>query len=65
MERQKARGQDKDYFEQEKALFYENLVTGYREMSDFFSDRIKRIAAEKSPQEVTAAITQDLEMFLL
>jgi dTMP kinase len=64
MERQKARGQEKDYFESEKAEFYENLMDGYRELADFFPERILKLNAEKNQKEVTAMILTDLEKLL-
>jgi dTMP kinase len=61
MERQKARGQEKDYFEQEKNEFYQNLIDGYRELSDIFPERILKIDASITPSEVTQKIISDLE----
>lgn len=64
MERQRARGNAKDYFESQKAEFYQNLVDGYRELSGIFSDRIMKIDAEKSVADVTKLIIKDLETFI-
>lgn len=64
LERQKARGNAKDYFEQEKNEFYQNLVDGYRELSGLFSERILKINAEASPDEVSIVIKKDLERFI-
>ncbi|WP_408096676.1 dTMP kinase [Peredibacter sp. HCB2-198] len=64
MERQKARGNEKDYFESEKHEFYQNLVDGYRDLSEIFPERIMKIDASKTPSEVTALIIKDLEKFL-
>lgn len=64
MQRQLARGNQKDYFEAQKQEFYQNLVDGYRELSEIFSDRILKIDAEKTPSEVTEKIRQDLERFI-
>ncbi|WPU63653.1 dTMP kinase [Peredibacter starrii] len=64
MERQKARGNEKDYFESEKNEFYQNLVDGYRDLSEIFPERIMKIDASKTPSEVTALIIKDLEKFL-
>lgn len=64
MERQKARGNAKDYFESEKAEFYQNLVHGYRELVSVFEERILKIDAEKSPLDVTERIIRDLERFI-
>ena len=64
MERQKARGNEKDYFESERNEFYQNLVDGYRDLSEIFPERIMKIDASKTPAEVTALIINDLEKFL-
>lgn len=64
MERQKARGNEKDYFEAQKQEFYHNLVDGYRELSKIFSERILTINAERSPAEVSREIISDLERFI-
>ena len=64
MARQKARGQEKDYFEQEKNEFYQNLIDGYRELSDIFPERILKIDASNTPAEVTKKIITDLEGFI-
>lgn len=64
MERQRARGNEKDYFESQKAEFYQNLMDGYRELSGLFSERILKIDAEKSPAEVTSEILKDLSGIL-
>lgn len=64
MERQKARGNVKDYFESQKAEFYQNLVDGYRDLSEMFSERILKIDAEKSVDQVTKLIIKDLETFV-
>lgn len=63
-ERQKLRGNEKDYFESEKSEFYQNLLDGYRELSELFSERILKINAEKSPSEVTKEIIADLTRIL-
>lgn len=63
-ERQVHRGQTKDYFESEKVEFYENLVQGYRELSELFKERIMKIDATKSMDEVTSLILNDLETFI-
>jgi dTMP kinase len=65
MERQKARGNQKDYFEAQKQEFYQNLIDGYRELSEIFSKRILKINAESTPGEVTKLIIKDLERFTL
>lgn len=64
MQRQAARGNVKDYFESQKAEFYQNLVDGYRELSTIFPERILKISAEKNSTDVTKEIIQDLERFI-
>lgn len=61
MARQKARGQEKDYFESQKAEFYQNLIDGYRDLAGMFPERILTVDAEKSAEEVSAVISKDLE----
>ncbi len=64
IERQKSRGQQKDYFEAETNEFYTNLIDGYDEMAQLFNERILRIDAAQSPPEVTKLILSDLEQLL-
>jgi dTMP kinase len=64
MARQKARGNDKDYFEAQEIEFYQNLIDGYREIADIFPERILKINAEKTPESVTELIKKDLEKIL-
>lgn len=64
MERQLKRGQEKDYFESEKHDFYQNLIDGYREVSEIFSDRVLKIDGRKEAHEVTSLIHQDLAGFI-
>lgn len=59
-DRQKARGNEKDYFESEKTEFYQNLLDGYREVADLFPDRILKVNAELSQAAVSDAIMADL-----
>ncbi len=63
-ERQKIRGNAKDYFESQKQEFYQNLIDGYRELSELFPERILKLNAQKSIQEVTNLIKNDLETLL-
>jgi dTMP kinase len=63
-ERQKIRGNVKDYFESQKQEFYQNLIDGYRELSELFPERILKLNAQKSIQEVTNLIKNDLETLL-
>lgn len=64
MERQRARGNQKDYFEAQQQEFYQNLIDGYRELSKIFSERILTVEAEKTPADVTKKIINDLERFI-
>lgn len=64
LERQKKRGNEKDYFESEKTEFYQNLLDGYREIAGIFPDRILKVNAELSMEAVTDAILADLEKIL-
>lgn len=60
MERQRARGNQKDYFESEKQEFYQKLIDGYRTLAGMFPERILKINASVSPETVTAEIRNDL-----
>jgi len=63
-ERQKVRGNAKDYFESQKNEFHENLVDGYREIAELFKERILKIDAQRSLEEVTLDIMNDLKGFI-
>jgi dTMP kinase len=64
MDRQKKRGQIKDYFESQEAEFYMNLIDGYREVAQFFPERIFTVNAEAAESEVTKNILDDLKRIL-
>jgi len=64
MQRQAARGQHKDYFESENHQFYSELIQGYRDMATLFPERIFKIDATRSMNEVQSTIQADLEQFL-
>jgi len=64
-QRQLMRGNEKDYFESQKNEFYENLIDGYRNLADIFKDRILKINAENTKEQVTSEIMKDLENFIL
>lgn len=64
LERQEKRGQEKDYFESEKAEFYEKLIRGYRKVSDLFSERILKIDAKEDVESVSKIILNDLKGFI-
>ena len=57
MDRQNARGAEKDYFEKEEKSFYQNLIDGYDQASELFSDRIEIIDAKRELE----AIRLDIE----
>jgi dTMP kinase len=63
-QRQKVRGNAKDYFESQKNEFHENLVDGYREIAELFKDRILKINAQRPIEEVTQDILDDLKGFI-
>ena len=56
LERQRVRGQEKDYFESRQRDFQQSLVNGYRELARLYPERIQKISAEKTPAEVTESI---------
>jgi dTMP kinase len=64
MHRQAVRGQHKDYFESENHQFYSELIQGYRDMANLFPERILKIDATKSMNDVQSLIQADLEQFL-
>lgn len=61
MQRQAARGSQKDYFESEKHEFYQRLIDGYREVATLFPERILTLSAETGPEKISAMILSDLE----
>jgi dTMP kinase len=63
-QRQIERGNIRDYFESQKIEFYENLIDGYRDVANLFRDRIVKINAGKSKEEVTSLVINDLKRFL-
>jgi dTMP kinase len=64
MLRQAKRGQEKDYFESQEAEFYLNLIDGYREVANLFSERVLKVNAEESEYLVTKTILDDLKRFI-
>lgn len=64
MLRQAKRGQEKDYFESQEAEFYLNLIDGYREVANLFSERVLKVNAEESEFLVTKTILDDLKRFI-
>ncbi len=64
IERQKQRGNQKDYFESEKEEFYQKLIAGYRALPDLFPNRILKIDATGAPATIKSAIMKDLGAIL-
>lgn len=64
MERQAKRGNAKDYFESQKQEFYQNLIDGYRELTEVFPDRILKLDASVDEAAVWAKIKADLEKII-
>lgn len=64
MARQDARGQEKDYFEQEKQTFYECLIDGYNYCKTNFSDRFVAIDGSESVEEVSRKVIQELKSII-
>ncbi|MEX0798439.1 MAG: dTMP kinase [Bacteriovoracaceae bacterium] len=56
MERQRQRGEKKDYFEKETKEFYQKLIEGYDQASQLFKTRFLVIDAKASPQAVAGEI---------
>lgn len=64
-ERQKNRGQKKDYFESEKHEFYQKLTEGYKEVATLFPDRILRIDGAQNSELISQKIIEDLKDYIL
>ena len=60
MQRQSARGNEKDYFEKEKSDFYQKLIDGYEYCYKHFPDRIKLINGEGPANIVSESIWNTL-----
>lgn len=56
MQRQKLRGQEKDYFEKEGKEFYQKLIDGYDLAAETFKERIKIIDGQQDMDSVTEQI---------
>lgn len=56
VDRQRARGNEKDYFEKEQKEFYEKLIKGYDKAANIFPDRIKIVDATCDINKVTSQI---------
>jgi dTMP kinase len=63
LERQKLRGQEKDYFESQDHNFYQKLIDGYRMVAHNFPRRVKRVDATKSIVAVAKDINQQWKDF--
>lgn len=63
-ERQKARGNEKDYFESESKKFYQKLIQGFQEASRIFPDRIKVINGHLEEERVSADIQKYVNKLL-
>ena len=59
--RQKIRNAPKDYFEARGIEFYKKLIVGYDLMHELFPNRILKLDAEGSHDDVTAAILNAME----
>lgn len=64
MQRQDARGNEKDYFEKQDKSFYESLIQGYDSCLERFPKRVKLIDAKQSQQKVTASIIKTVDTYL-
>ena len=47
-----------------KNEFHENLVDGYREIAEIFKERIFKVNAQRSLEDVTQDILKDLKGFI-
>ncbi len=64
MDRQKSRGNAKDYFEAEQEEFYQKLIAGYRALPELFPDRILKIDASGTAESIKTQIMNDLKTYL-
>lgn len=64
LKRQEVRGNEKDYFEQEKLSFYKDLIQGYDYCKHHFKDRFLTIRGNESAQKVSETIIKELESIL-
>ncbi len=63
--RQKIRNAPKDYFEAKGIEFYKKLIVGYDLMHELFPNRILKLNAEGSPDDVTASIFNAMENMII
>lgn len=59
-QRQKTRGNEKDYFESEKAQFYQDLIKGYEEMKSLFPDTFVRVDGNQNFDKLNEFLRQDI-----
>ena len=59
MSRARERG-DLDRFEQEKVTFFEKVRAGYQQLWEQYPERVKRLDATQSPEQVFAQALQYL-----
>jgi len=62
--RQKMRNAPKDYFEAKGIEFYKKLVVGYDLMHELFPNRILKLDAEGSLDEVTTSILSTIDKLI-
>jgi len=62
--RQKMRNAPKDYFEAKGVEFYKKLIIGYDLMAELFPNRILKIDAQESVDEVTHKILETIEALI-
>lgn len=59
-ERQSSRGNEKDYFESEKAQFYEKLIKGYELCYKSFPERVIKIDGKQDQKTISEQINKTL-----
>lgn len=64
LERQKARGSEKDYFEKENNSFHKKLKQGFDEVAALWPERVKIIDANKNQEEVFEQLKLQLQKVL-
>lgn len=64
MKRQKARGNEKDYFEKENNSFYSKLIDGYDSCAELFNKRVTTINAKQSVEAVSLEIQSVAKSYL-
>ncbi|MGK0367921.1 MAG: dTMP kinase, partial [Thermoproteota archaeon] len=64
LKRQDTRGNEKDYFEKEAHVFYQNLIDGYNQSASKFTRRIKSINAQNTIETVSNDLSDTWVQFL-